>query len=246
MNTRTMRTARLALRTLVGSAAAVSVGCTTPEKKDQFANLDPSLQARLQAAAPSSKTAAVKPATFDPTRTGGSGVNVQNSFGRTTPQPGTGSSAFAVSLPPPQLGTQPPMAAPTLPGTSYATAPANPADPVRTAMSDRPAQPTALQPVNAVNPPATEPPMTRANYEKPAVQPLPPVLSTPNRDLEPPLPIPPVRPSNLPPIPPSTSATLPPTPVGEKLPPIPSATEGPIPGAQPAVRIPPADPIRPY
>jgi hypothetical protein len=110
-------------------------------------------------------------------------------------------------------------------------------------MADRTASaaapPAPLTPVPPkVDPVASEPPVTKANYE--SAGPLPPVLSTPMRDAEP-GPTPPPPPAPLP-IPSNPVGLAPP---GGPLPPIPSATDGPIKGVQPPDRLPPAPPITP-
>lgn len=261
------RAARMALRTLVGSAAVFAVGCTTPDKKDPLTRLDPALTSKLQTGPAAAAAKPSAPLAFDPAQTGGNGAGVPNSVGR--PKPGGGAGGgYAVSLPSPQLGVQPAASLPTKPGVSYA---AGPAEPTRTSMPDRatpPASATPIPPAGSTvglpapkfDPPATEPPMTRANYnfDAPPAKPLVPTLSTPIRDPEPPaarpepppppvdpLPIPapvsPVAPVAVPPVaPPKASAA------GSMVP-LPSATEAPTPGVQPPpVKLPPADPVKPF
>src|SRR4051794_4749002 len=91
-----------AIAVIVGSLAAV--GCLNSEPKEPL-GLGNDTRAALGGG---SNTAAktTKPASFDPSATGGSGVSVQNSFNRTVPGAGTGTTTgnFASNLPPPQVG----------------------------------------------------------------------------------------------------------------------------------------------
>lgn len=239
---------------------AASLGCLNTDKKPEpLTKLTPDLQSKLASAAPAPSKTGPTP-TFDPAATGGSNLSVQNSFGRTKPND-PAASAYAVKLPPPQLGAQPAAGVPALPGTSYASSQPPTG---RVPASDRPLPPmppsnpvvqtggTTPLPTPKMDPP-TEPPQTKSNYPAlppvaPPAKPLNPVLSTP-MDLEPPLPKPepppPPASGGLPPVGAAPLNPLAPTATPGALTPVPSPNDSPITGIAPPVKLPPAPPIRP-
>jgi len=260
---------RAAIAVIVGSLAAV--GCMNTEPKEQLA-LGNDTRAALGGSAPSpAKT--LKPATFDPAATGGSGVSVQNSFNRTSPGPGTGTTTgnFASSLPPPQIGQQPPAAvAPALQGASYGQQMDGPG---RTSMATtRAATPAPIPPVSPPSPPvAVAPPVGAASpFGQTAPKLDPPISDPPVRPAVAFDPAPPAPPKPIPPAMADPDRGSLPTPVmpgglGAPVPPaappvsgvaandslplapavVPSPSELPIPGTQSTPKLPPAPPILP-
>ncbi len=99
------------------SAFGLNLGCTSG-KKDQSLTVDPGVRSQLsgqQTSALPAPQPKMQSPSFVPNRTGGAGVNVQNSFGRTTPM-------RDIELPPPELAstgsTAASIGAPTLSGTT--------------------------------------------------------------------------------------------------------------------------------
>jgi hypothetical protein len=197
-----------------------------------------------------------KPATFDPAATGGKNLSVKNSFNRTTPGAGTGTSTgnFASATPPTQIGGAAPVSPPALQGVSYGEV-SN--DSVRTAGGTRtpPAPPPVVQPTAEVSPfGPTPPPVTPAppklgppENDPPAA---PPVIAPPTELPATPPPRPPARPplpeleKPTPPLPPATARDpLPNVPLAPAV--IPSPTQVPIPGLEAAPKLPAPEPIRP-
>jgi hypothetical protein len=273
MTCRRTRIARIVSRGMLSAVIGWCLGCLSTEKKqDPLTKLNPDLRAKLGTLPkPQTNTTPIVPAQFDPSMTGGTGISLQNSFGRVKPTDSTSTKgSYAATTPPSGRNLSPSISAPTQPSVTYAagsTEPARTSNPPRGTMPVvQPVQPTVASgplPAPKLDPPAPDHPVSRANYESAA--PISPVmLSTPMRESEPPgsvaAPIPPppppmaVTPPSSPPaplpipIPAPQVAPVPPPPAasGGELPVIPSATDGPIRGAQPPpVRIPPAPPIRP-
>src|SRR5262245_11644802 len=108
-----------AIAVLVGSLA--SVGCLNPEPQKEPLALGADARNRLTAGADNPSPKSAKVPAFDPTATGGTGLTKDNSFNRTTPGPGTGTTTgdFASRLPPPQVGLPPAVSAPTRDGASF-------------------------------------------------------------------------------------------------------------------------------
>lgn len=183
-----------AIAVIVGSL--VAVGCMNTEPKESLV-LGKDTQTILGGSnASASKT--TKSASFDPSATGGSGLSVKNSFNRTTPGPGTGTTTgnFASSVSPPQIGQTPTAVVPPMEGLSRGE-PSN--EPGRTSMHARaappppitpPAPPTDASPFSPkLDPPVNDPPVRPAI----AIEPVsPPSPIRPTVAIEPALPTPPV------------------------------------------------------
>ena len=213
---------------LAAAGLFAGLGCFGPAKKADPLNLNPDLKAKLNTIAGPGPTGGTKPATFDPTQTGGAGVTLKNSFGRTQPE------LASSKLPAPQLKSN--SDAPAMPsGMAPETAP----------MAMKPiAMPesTPMSPKLAV--PTSEPPVTRTNYTESG--PAAPTATAPIAPMTGPLPMPSMGPSldapaPLPPPPPS-SIPAPKSPAGMVT--LPSPVEVPIPGLEP-IKLPSAPPIRP-
>ena len=150
---------------VVGSLAPV--GCLNTDQQKEPLVLGQDTRSVLTAAGNggAATAKAVRPAAFDPTATGGSGISVQNSFNRTAPGAGTGSSTgnFASRLPPPQVGLPPAITPPAVQGASYGEPMT---DQGRTSMT-RAATPPPLPVVPAEgspfgpNPPKLDPPLSQ-------------------------------------------------------------------------------------
>ena len=267
-----LRPAAFAL--LVGGLA--SAGCLNPggQEKEPLV-LGQDTRSALAGANGGTTTAkAVKPALFDPSATGGSGVNVQNSFNRTTPGAGTGTSTgnFVAQLPPPQVGAPPPVAVPAVNGASYGQPMAGTG---RTSLP-RAATPPPVAPTAPGSPFGPDPVALDAPLNDPPVRPVGMKEAVKEKQPDPSGPIRPVMPDATaapasPPVAlPAMSAPLPPVSTGVPLPPappaspgsaatdplpssrspaaptyVPSPTESPIPGVQAPPKLPPAPPIRP-
>lgn len=258
-----------AIAILVGSLA--SVGCLNPESQKEPLVMGPDARSRLLTApAESQSPKSAKVPAFDPTATGGAGLTKDNSFNRTTPGPGTGSTTgdFASRLPPPQVGLPPAVSAPPREGASYgdpmpdqgrtasrAAAPAAPVAPPRP-----PAPPVESGPFVSpprLEPPTSEPPVRPVTFKDPE----PPAPPAPIRPVMPPAeggplpapvmpaPIPPVAPSGpLPPVAPPQPGVGPNDPLpAAPAPPtfVPSPTVVPPLGLGDAPKLPPPPPIRP-
>jgi len=219
-----------------------SIGCLNSGKTDDLLSIDPearnalALNSQGKGQLPKPNTLATnRPAIFDPKQTGGNGVNMRDSFARTTPMENR------PALPAPQSDKE-------IAQASYNT-------PLPTGQNILPTQEIATSraaatlPIPKLDLPS-EPPLTRGQ---------PVSLGQPGRDAMPlpggpMLPTAPVGLSDLPkpivldiesdnrprpPLPPSSSSLS-----EGALPRLPSATDSPIPGTK-AVPLPPADPIRP-
>ncbi len=257
-----------AFAVLVGSLA--SVGClnTGQEKEPLVLGQDTrsALTAPGSGGAPNAKAA--RPATFDPTATGGSGLSVQNSFNRTTPGAGTGTSTgnFASKPPPSQVGLPPPVSPPAIQGASYGEPMTEPGRTSMTRAATPPPSPPADASPFGPNPPKLDPPLNDPPPPRPVpvLAPTQPTLPTPDtsgpiRPVMPdldrgPLPTPampaPIAPAApIPTVPPVTApgpAAHEPLPLMPAPPTyVPSPTEAPIPGVQAPPKLPPAPPIRP-
>ncbi len=263
-----------AFAVLVGSLA--SVGCLTTDQQKEPLVLGQDTRSALTApgGGGSATAKAVRPAAFDPTATGGSGLSVQNSFNRTAPGAGTGSStgSFVSTLPPSQVGLPPAITPPAVQGASYGermTEPGRTSMPRAATPAPPPIQPDERSPFGPsrpkLDPPLNDPPLN-VPPAKPIVMTTPPVTPTPDpsgplRPVMPdldrggPLPAPalatPVTPPPAAPIPPALPAgpgpaAHEPLPVAPAPPTyVPSPTEAPIPGVQSPPKLPPAPPIRP-
>jgi hypothetical protein len=249
-----------AFAVLIGSLA--SVGClnTSQEKEPLVLGQDTRSVLTAPGSGGASSAKAVKPGSFDPTATGGSGLSVQNSFNRTTPGAGTSTSTgnFASNLPPSQVGLPPPVMAPAIQGASYGEPMTEPGRTSMTRAATPPPSPPADASPFGPNPPKLDPPLNDPPPPRP-ISTLPtPDTSGPIRPVMPDLdrgPLPaPATPTPLAPAAPIPLAS-PPVPgsaANEPLPLmpapptyVPSPTEAPIPGVQPPPKLPPAPPIRP-
>ena len=253
-------TRRTAFAVLVGSFLAV--GCVNTDDHEQPLILGKDTQNRLVGGGEGKST---KVAAFDPSATGGKGVSMQNSFNRTSPGPGTGTSTgnFASTTMPSQVGLPPPVTPPALQGASRgepmpdhgrtagthrAAAPSPPPPPVEKSpfgppKLDPPVSDPAVRPAVAIEPAAPlggggQP--TPTPPVAPAV--IPPVMPEPEKN---PLPVPVTPVAPVPPPAPGAASNepLPMAPAPPTF--VPSPTDAPIPGVQPAPKIPPAPPIRP-
>ncbi len=251
---------------VVGSLA--SVGCLNTDQQKEALVLGQDTRSVLTAPGGGASSAkAIRPAAFDPTATGGSGLSVQNSFNRTVPGAGTGSSTgnFVSKLPPPQVGLPPTLTPPAVQGASYGEPMTEPG---RTSMP-RAATPPPLTALpeerSPFGPPKLEPPLNDPPPVKPVVMTTPapsptPDTSGPIRPVMPDLdrggplpapamstpvaPLPPALPAA--PVPAPGPAAYEPLPVAPAPPTyVPSPIEAPIPGVQSPPKLPPAPPIRP-
>ncbi len=254
-----------AIAVLVGSLA--SVGCLNTEPQKEPLVLGSDARTRLTASADTPSPKSAKVPAFDPTATGGTGLSKDNSFNRTTPGPGTGSSTgnFASRLPPPQVGLPPAVSAPTREGVSYGE---QMPDQGRTALAHRAATPAPPAPPAPplghaepgpfgppkLDPPTSEPPVRPVTFKDPE----PPTPPSTIRPLMPPIdsgPLPspampaPVAPSGpLPPVAPPQPGVGPNEPLpAAPAPPafVPSPTVVPPVGLGDAPKLPPPPPIRP-
>lgn len=261
-------TRRTAFAVLVGSFLAV--GCVNTDDREEPLMLGKDTQNRLVGGAGGSTGKAAKVAAFDPSATGGTGVTKENSFNRTVPGPGTGSSTgnFASTTMPSQVGLPPAVSAPTRDGVSQGELSGETG---RTAMTHRAAAPSPPPAPKGepgpfgptpprLAPPESEPPVRPVVATEPAAPAppsvIPPVMPEPEKS---PLPVPvsPITPvAPVPPASPGAGANepLPMAPFGgggqpssAPAPPtyVPSPTEVPIPSVQAPPKLPPAPPIRP-
>jgi hypothetical protein len=252
-----MRPSRPAAFAVVFGCLA-AVGCLGPDKQKEPLVIGNDARGVLGAANTPSRSV-VKPAAFDPSNSGGSGLSVQNSFNRTIPGPGTGSSTGGVAsrLPPPQVGLPPAVNTPTLAGASYGepspeqgrtsmtraasppALPAPPAPPAEGSLATRP-QPNLEMPLN-------EPPVKPVVMKEPEV--IRPVMP---KELDSPTGIRPVMPADpdrapLPaPVMPSVTPIAPVAPPAAAMPSVtPIAPVTPITPVAPPVPLPPAPPAAP-
>lgn len=229
-----------AFAVLVGSLA--SVGCLNPGQQKEPLALGQDTRSVLTAPGGGGAKAAqtAKPATFDPTATGGSGLSVQNSFNRTTPGAGTGTSTgnFVSKLPPPQVGLPPPVGVPAVQGASYGEPMTEPGRSSMPRAATPPPLPGGGQfemGANAAKPLSPAPPVPPTDASP--FGPNPPKLDPPLNDPPPPRPIPtlpapdtsgPIRPvmPDLDRVPTQTPTTSAPIAPGAPIPPAPPGTPG--------------------
>jgi len=247
----------------VAVAGLLAVGCLGTDRHKDPLILPANAPAKTGGTGLPSPQAA-KPAAFDPQATGGSGVSVQNSFGRTVPGPGTGTlpgttPGVASKLPAPEIGISGPVAPPVIAGARYGeqmTDDGRSAG-VRRASASEP--PPSLPPPSSpfgpeppkLNPPESEPPvkpvLTPPTPAPTTLTPTPPTPPGPLPLVQPPttdpLPLPPVAPPSPVPLPPPVMPALPSS--STPLPPsvIPSPVDAPP--VMPAPKLPAAPPIRP-
>lgn len=228
---------------VVGLSVLGAVGCFGTGKKNETLQIQPetknllnmNAQGKPQLPAPSN---VAKPATFDPKQTGGTGINLKETFGRAVPNTKPESRP---ALPSPQMDNSVSL-------VNYNSPPAGgaitlPDAPMTRASSSLPTPKLDLP---------MEMPMTR-NSTAPTGQPgrdtntgvpipSPTMSPLPMGELELPKPIPMSRETDSRPRPPMPPADMV-LPSGT-LPKVPSATDGPIPGTKP-LPLPPAEPLRP-
>jgi hypothetical protein len=233
---------RRCLAGVVGLAVLGSVGCFGTGKKNEILQIQPETKSLLNTNAQGkpqlpAPTNVAKSATFDPKQTGGTNVNLKDTFSRTTPI---------------QKNTEPRPALPA-PQTDSSVSLANYNTPTGTAVT-LPEQPapktTGTLPTPKLDMPM-EVPMTRTTNSSPTGAPgrdtgtglpIPSPAMAPMGDVDLPKPMPMPRDTDSRPRPPLPTSDVP-LPMGD-MPKVPSATDGPIPGTK-ALPIPPSDPIRP-
>jgi hypothetical protein len=235
---------RRCLAGVLGVAVLGSVGCFGTGKKNEILQIQPETKSLLNTNAQGkpqlpAPTNVAKSGTFDPKQTGGSNINLKDTFARTTPI---------------QKNTEPRPALPAPQTTDSSVSLANYSTPAPTgtvmAMPEQP-KPTGTLPTPKLDMPL-EPPMTR-NTALPTGQPgrdtgtgqpipSPTMPPLPMGDVELPKPMPMSRDTDARPRPPLPHSDIP-LPMGD-MPKLPSATDGPIPGTK-ALPLAPAEPIRP-
>jgi len=243
------------------AAMLAAVGCLGLGQKSDPLDMEPETRQQLRSPVNGSTTAksTAKKATpapkFDAKQTGGEGVNVRDSFGRTTPRRNDD-----LKLPAPQLPQQPendivmasydtkaaapnPAPAPVVARTPIGLVPEAPSGSTTmpTPKLDLPGDPPARSTAESTGFGSKAPlPIAPAPTPTP-IQTAPAGGPISLGEFGKPLPLPPGdEPRPVPPPPPSDAVPLPSS-AFQKLP---SATDGPIPGVKP-VPLPPADPIRP-
>jgi hypothetical protein len=230
---------------VVGVGVLGSIGCFSTGKKNEVLQIQPETKSLLNTNAQGkpqlpAPTNVAKPASFDPKQTGGSGVNLKETFGRATPI--TTSTEPRPALPTPKADSSVSMASYNSPAPTGGAI-TLPEQPVNKAAASLPMPKLDLPqevPMTRTTATPTGQPGRESNTGLPI--PSPTTAPLPMGDLELPKPLPMSRETDSrprPPLPPA-DIVLPSGP----LPKIPSATDGPIPGTKP-LPLPPAEPLRP-
>ena len=230
---------------VVGVGVLGSIGCFGTGKKNDILQIQPETKSLLNTNAQGkpqlpAPTNVAKAASFDPKQTGGTGINLKDTFGRTTPI---------------TKSTEPRPALPAAPGdgsislANYNT-PAPTGGPITLPDSTAPKTGSALptpkldlpldMPMTRTTATPTGQPGRESNTGLPI--PSPTMAPLPMGDLESPKPLPMSRDTESRPRPPLPPADIPLP--GGAMHRIPSATDGPIPGTKP-LPLPPAEPLRP-